>query len=340
MLALAAVVGVVVALASGSGSHQAIAYVTGGVSSVPDVRIADLSGSGARSLGPGTHPLLSPDGSIVAASSSGPVGPALTLYATSGSGARRIGDASRATALATTWSPDSRYLAAILTSANPADDSGSGLVVIDSRTLHVQVVARGPIYGASFAPDGSDRIVYSSASSATISSPVDLHVVGPGGSGATQLTHDGRSLNPVWGRSGIAFDREQLRPAALPAYQVWLMAVDGSRLIQLTNLNAPPLFNGLVPLGFSDGNRLLAQYEGQNTSDAWVIDIGTRQVRQILIDGQPVTAAAVARRGGTALVDLGGYPNPPDQGRIEELPLAGGRAHLLIAHGSQPSWNF
>lgn len=64
-------------------------------------------------------------------------------------------------------------------------------------------------------------------------------MIDPNGSGSHLITRDGRSLNPVWGRVGIAFDHERLRKDAEPASQVWLMASDGSRRRQLTALPFP-----------------------------------------------------------------------------------------------------
>jgi hypothetical protein len=108
----------------------------------------------------------------------------------------------------------------------------------------------------------------------------------------------------------------------------------------VTHLPIPPLLEGLVPIGFSsDGARLLAQYEGQDTSEAWVITPATGGARRLAIAWRAVTGAAISRDGTEALVDLGGYLNPPDAGAVESLPLAGGDPRVLIAHGSQPSWN-
>ena len=311
-----------------------VAYVTGTATSAPSVWLADARGSGARLLGSGARPLLAPDGSLVAASTT----PGLVLYRASGGAAHRYFEDADATAVATAFSPDSRYLAVVLTSTNPASAGPSGLAVIDTNTSAYRIVVRGQIYGASFAPDGSDRIAYASAASAALSAPVDVHVIAADGSGAMQITHDGRSLNPVWGRSGIAFDHERLRPDAEPAYQVWLMASDGSGARRLTAVPVPTLRDGLVPIDFSgDGKLLLAQYEGQDTNQAWLIPVSGGPATPL---GAGLTGAALSRNGDSALVDRGGFLNPPDQGTVEALPLrGGGPPRILAAHGSDPSWN-
>jgi hypothetical protein len=342
IVALAALgIGIGIAVSDGSGpAGPAVAYVTGGAGSVPEVWLTSVGGGAGRRLGNGTQPLLSPNGSLVAASAAASGGAALILYSASGGATHRYFNRAAATASAQAWSPNSRYLAVALSSADPSSDAASGLAVIDTKTYASRIVARGHIYGASFASDGSNRIAYASAASMELSARVNVHVVHADGSASVQITHDGRSLNPVWSGGGIAFDRERIRIRAEPEYQVWVMSPQGAGRRQVTHLPIPPLLEGLVPIGFSsDGARLLAQYQGQDTSQAWVITPATGVARRLAIGGRAVTGAAISRDGTEALVDLGGYLNPPDAGAVESLPLAGGDPRVLIAHGSQPSWN-
>ncbi len=337
-----AVLAVGIGASGGAGStiRPGLAYVTGSAGSAPQVWLAAADGSRRRRLGSGTEPVLSPDGSLVAASTSSSRGSALTLYSASARVLRRFFGGANATAVAQAFSPDSHYLAVVLSSTDPGSDASSGLAVVETKSLSHRIVAHGPIDGASFAPDGSDRIVYASAARLALSARVDVHVVGADGSGRVQLTHDGRSLNPVWGGAAIAFDRELLRSGAAPAYQVWLMRPDGTRRTQLTHLRVPPLLDGLVPIGFSqDGSRLLAEYEGQDTSQAWALTVATRHTRKLEVDGHSVAGASISRSGAAVLVDRGGFLNPPDSGVIESVPFTGGRATPLVAHGAQPSWN-
>lgn len=295
--------------------------------------LANLDGSNARLLGRGSQPLLAPDGSLVAASS----GFELILYPATGDAPRRYFGAAEMTPVAAAFSPDSRYVAVSLSSTKPGSAASSGLAVIDTTTFASRIIVHGQIYGASFAPDHSDRIAYASAASPALSAPVDVHVVRADGSGAVRITSDGRSLNPVWGRVGIAFDHERLRTNAEPAYQVWLMASDGSGRRALTALVIPPLRDGLVPLGFAqDATVLLAEYVGQDTSEAWLLKLSNRRATRLGVD---VTGAALSRDHASVLVDRGGFLNPPNQGVVELLPVSGGRPRVLAAHGSQPSWN-
>jgi hypothetical protein len=326
---------------SGAGSTPAprLAYVTGAQGTTPHVWLTNLRGGGRRRIGPGEDPALSPDGSTIAASSPARSGPALILYAAGGGVIRRLFDSARASAVAQAWSPDSRYLAVVLTSRDPVSAAASGLALIDVKTLTWSLVARGAIYGASFAPDGSDRIAYALASSPALRARVDIYASqGAGAAAPIRLTRDGRSLYPVWGSAGIAYDEERLRRNGAPAYQVWLMGPDGSA--RLTDTRVPPLFDGLVPIAFSGDNAwLLAQYEGLDTSEAWAIDLATRRGRRLEIAGASVTAGATSRSGADALLDRGGFLRAPSDGTVEELPLSGGRPVRLVAHGSEPSWN-
>jgi hypothetical protein len=324
------------------GSTSSVAYVRGTDSSVAAVWMANLDGSHPRRLGGGSQPLLAPDGSLVAATQD----PGIVVYPASGELPHRYYSLAHATAVAKAFSPDSRYVVVALTSTNPTSSAASGLAVIDTTTFSERIIAHGQIYGASFAPDGSQRIAYASAASPALTEPVNVHVVRADGSGAAQITHDGRSLNPIWGPGVIAFDRERLRSQAEPAYQVWDMASDGSGRRPLTTMAIPPLREGLMPIAFSqDGSRLLAEYEGQDTSEAWLLALPSGHAAPL---GSGLTAAALSHDHASVLVDRGGFLSAPDHGVVESIPLTGGPnsylgptapPRVLFRHGSDPSWN-
>jgi hypothetical protein len=276
----------------------------------------------------------------VAASLHATSGPALAIYSAAGALPRRYFEASQDTARAVAWSPDSRYVAVILSSTDPGSSVASSLIVIDTRHYTNRVLAQGVVYGASFAPDGSDRLVYAFATSTAIGARVNLIVTAPDGLRARPVTIDGRSLNPVWGRKGIAFDHEQVRVNAAPAYQLGLIQPDGTGARTLTRLAIPALQNGLVPVAFShDGARLLAEYEGQDTSEAWTLTIADGVLHQLMIGGSSVTGGSITADGARVLVDSGGFLYPPDHGVVESVPFGGGTGQLLVADGSEPSWN-
>ena len=62
-----------------------------------------------------------------------------------------------------------------------------------------------------------------------------------------------------------------------------------------------------MPISFSgDGLRLLAEYEGQDTSQAWLLSLPGGHATPL---GADLTGAALSRDGTGALVDRGGFPN-------------------------------
>jgi hypothetical protein len=313
-----------------------MAFVKGGSTAPPTVWVASGDGTHQRKLAAGDTPRISPDASMVAvANTLRNTGPALTIYASTGAVLHRFFNFAVQNGTPTAWSPDSRYLAVTLYATDPNRKRNYGLAVIDTTTMRARVISHGTIQGASFAPDGSDRIVFAQTGSIDLASPVDVHRCAADGTGCVKLTHDGRSLNPVWGSRGIAYDRERMRHNDNPVYQVWLM--NGSTRTQLTNMHIPTLLSGLVPVQFSaDGNHLLADYAGQDTSEAWALVVSTRRVHQLGIDG--VEPAGISADGGTVLVDSGAFLLTPNQGVIETVAFTGGHKRRL-ARGAEPTWS-
>ena len=313
-----------------------LAYVTGNSGTV---WLANADGTSKQRLGPGSQPVLSPDGSQVAASVFASKGNALVIYRP-GSPTRKYFDARKVTVMPVAWSPLSRYLAVELSSANTGN--GVGLAIVDTVTNTTKTIATGTVCGASFAPQPPDRVVYGRASAKSFcsGSGVNVYSLAVDGTGLTQLTRDGHSMNPVWGAGGIAFDRAKPRRNDFPIVQIWLMKPDGSGLIQLTHTNVPQLVEGLVPLQFSaDGGRLLAVFSGQDTIETWTIEVATKQARHLTVRRLDVIPGGLSRDGSTVLIDFGAFQNPPSAGAVETIPFAGGPVTTLVKHAAEPSWN-
>ncbi|HTZ85511.1 MAG TPA: hypothetical protein VMB05_02490, partial [Solirubrobacteraceae bacterium] len=188
---------------------------------------------------------------------------------------------------------------------------------------------------------GSDEVVYGRAAKQTLTAPVDVYRSNADGSGTVALTRDGRSLFPLWGPSAVAYDRERLRREDAPVYQIWLRSQSGSTR-RLTNVRVRSLVSGLTPFAFSaDGSKLLAQFVGQDTSEAWAVSVPSGRARRLTPRGArlPLQAAGFSSDGSTLLVNVGGVDGPASEGSVATLPFAGGRASVLIAHGSQASWD-
>ncbi len=323
-----------------------LAYVTATASSTANVWVAAANGSEPRLLGPGQQPLLSPNGRSVAVSLFGTTpgvdehGPSIGIYPASGAPVADYLNLETSTATPLAWSPDSRYVAIYMQSNQTVEiAAGSSLDVIDTQTGTVKTIARGAIYGASFARDGSDRLVFALSHSLSPSAPTNLYTSEADGAGLRRITSDGRSLNPVWGPAYIAYDRERTRRLS-PEYQIWLATPAGVRVRQLTRVAAGPLVQGLVPLAFSaSGGRLLAELEGEDTSGAYAVNVSSGRARSVTVHGQMVQGAGISADGSTLLLDAGSFEQPPSHGQIVTVPFAGGRAKVLVAHGSQASWN-
>jgi hypothetical protein len=156
-----------------------LAYVTETATSSSQVWLASATGAEPRRLGLGTQPLLSPNGQLVAVSlfgaSTGPEesGPSIGIFSATGAPTTTYLSLETATATPVAWSPDSRYVAVYRRSNEPVlIAEGSGLDVIDTQTGAVTSIAEGAIDGASFAQDGSDRLVFAMSHSLSPSAPV------------------------------------------------------------------------------------------------------------------------------------------------------------------------
>lgn len=314
---------------AGAAVPAKLAYVTGLADTHPIVHVANADGSGAIALGTGVDALISPTGASVAI---------VTPYTRSGTSlvVRPAGGGTARTLVRTgnsigplVWSPDGSLLAVVVNTTR--------LVVIDVMTGSRHTVARGQIQGASFSPDGSS-IAYARSRSARLSAPVNVFVAAADGSRAHAITHDGRSLYPLWSPSRIAYTHERLRRADAPVYQLRTMRPDGSGVRQLTHLRIPRLLSGLTATAWSaDGSRLLAEYGGQDTSEAWTVDVRSGRARDLTGSFDGVIGQDLSADGSTVLVQRGFFDDPRHQS-VATIPFRGGRATVLVRHGSEPSW--
>jgi Tol biopolymer transport system component len=306
-----------------------LAYITGLAGTHPAVMVADVDGSGAVRVGTGVDALISPDGASVAIVTPYTRRGTSLVVAPAGGGAARTLVRASDSLSPLAWSPDATRLLLTLNTTR--------LVVVDVASGARQVVARGQIQGASFSPDGT-QIAFARAKSARLSARVNVFVAQADGSGAHAITHDGRSLLPQWGPSQIAFSHERLRRMDAPIYQLRVMRPDGGGVRQLTHMRIPRLLSGLTATAWSaDGSRLLAEYGGQDTSEAWTVDVRSGRARDLTGRFDGVIGAGLSADGSTVLVQRGYFDDPQHQS-VATIPFAGGRATVLVRHGSDPSW--
>ncbi len=333
-------------LAPSPPPQPTIAYVTQSGTSPALVWTMLSDGSQKKSLGEGFSPQISPSGQQVAVSlfgaGSSETGPALGVYSTAGAPLQTYLSLKGETAQPLSWSADGRYLAVdVQSTALKRGARLSGLGILDTQSSKLSMIAHGQLFGASFAPNGSDEVVYGLARSQSLTARVNIYRAKPDGSGRVALTRDGRSLFPLWGPGAIVYDRERLRRQDAPVYQLWLRPSKG-KTRRLTNVRVRSLVSGLIPVAFSaDGSKLLAQFVGQDTSEAWTVRIPSGRAHRLTPKGArlPLEAAGISTDGSTLLVNEGGVAGPASEGRVATLPFAGGRSTVLVTHGAQASWN-
>jgi Tol biopolymer transport system component len=329
-------------IAGRSASDPAlVAYETDPLSGTAGVWLTNTDGTDKRELGTGDSPRVAPNGAYVAAviPAEGEDGSAqVVIYPTSDPSPADFVLAAQSVQILAI-SPDSKYLAIFVT--NSSTSSAGELAMLESSTGALTPVARGVIAGASFNPNGSDELVYGRYSSSTLSpkTPVNLYAWSPAGSTTRQLTHDGHSLNPVWGAEGIAYDHERLRrqrPFYGDAFQIWLLAPSGSTR-QLTNVPVNELATGLVPVAFSSsGTRLLAEYEQQDVPEAYTVLVPSGRARRVLVPGYSIVlGVGISAEGGTIFAEGFAY----GKNELVTIPFGGGRTRLLTkGRISEASW--
>lgn len=313
----------------------------------PSVWSAADDGSGARRLAPGSNPRISPSGEVVAFLHQGKGGsaqPELMLVPADGSAPVSELAAGWREISTFDWSPDSASIAAVL----GPELGPKRLVLIDVVSGAQQTIARGFFSGVSFAPEGG-QLVYGRAASEDFPPRSDvyrydvpigqpLRVAEP-----VRLTHDQRSLDPLWGPTGkVVFVRQlgakQRRYG--PKNELYLMNPAGKQVRRLTQTKVGPLLLGLSPTDWSsNGKRLLAQFGGQDTSYAVTVNPRTGAQRPLIeATEQGFAGAALSADGKLVLGASGGFEPGPDHD-VATVPYGGGKLTVLAKNAFEPNWS-
>jgi WD40 repeat protein len=325
--------------ALGAAVTPRIAYVTETNSGPPMGVLANANGSGARILGKGSLPTISPNGQLVSLGTQGGNHPSLLVYSSAGKVVGKFFNGKQVAVGGFAWSADSRYLAVGLTDVNTVNKIGrSGLAIIDTQTDKTYMVAHGMVSGLSWSPSG-DSVVFGLSSSPNFSGGWNLYTSGPNTISLDKITTNNNSLNPVWGKLGIAYDQRTNRGKnSSPRYQITLL--NGSHLTQITHLKLTFLQDGLVPVAVSaNGADMIADFVGEDTSIAYTVNLKTHAVAQVKVGHQSVTPGGISQNGKRVLVVVGGFEQPASAGKVETVPFGGGKATVIVAHGDFPSWN-
>jgi hypothetical protein len=215
------------------------------------------------------------------------------------------------------------------------------LEVVDTTTGQATASDHGIVEGASFAPSEPDRLVFGLGQSMEFSQPQNLWTMPADGSAApAQLTRDGHSIDPVWGSRGVVFVsyRGRGRDKA-PLYR--LMMRSGAATKSIATVNAGGLISGLEPVAVSsDGRRLVAQLVGEDTVQAYSVNLVNHRVHAYTVKSrQEVSGFGISRDGRQVLISYGGFEGPSTHAKIAAVPFGGGKAKVLVTGGDFPSWN-
>jgi Tol biopolymer transport system component len=326
------------AAAAGTGATAGLAYETGGTTGRSKVVIANGNGGDPRALASGGIPSLAPNGRAVAFNTeSGKVG--LYVYSAAGKLTGKFFSTKQVEVNQITWSHDSRYIAVALTDVNATTTIGkSGLAIVDTDTGTATTVAHGQVSGISWAP-ATDTLVFGLTKSGNQIGSYNLYKFSPGASSPSAVTSDNRSFNPVWGKLGIAYDSFRNRKGYAPVFEIWLMNGAGHST-QITHTKPGLLVDGLVPLSVSaNGQRMIAAFEGEDTYEAYAVNLQSHAASLVKVSGGYPTPFGISKNGKRLLIDVGGFMNPPNDGKVASLPFGGGTPTILSAHGDFPSWN-
>ncbi|HKA67473.1 MAG TPA: hypothetical protein VKG03_06155 [Solirubrobacterales bacterium] len=333
---LGALVAATALLALPAAAEATLTYVKNPLH--PVVYAAADNGSGAHKIGSGRSPRVSPDGQLIAYLHEG-AGHAqeLKLVAASGAGSQTLMVGWQDT-FYLAFSPDSTTIAAL----RGPELGKRKLVLIDLATGAQRTVANGYFSGFSFSPEG-DELVYARAGSESFPPHSDVYRVSASGGKPVRITHDRRSQDPLWGPGGKIVFVKQLGAKKRkygPKNELFLMNPNGSGQKRLTHTKVGPLVQGLFPTQWSaNGKRLLAEFEGQDTSYAVTVDPQTGAQRPLdKVGQQGFVGTALSVDGKTVLGFTGGFEPGPSHD-VATVPYGGGRVKPLVKDAFEPDWS-
>jgi Tol biopolymer transport system component len=313
----------------------------------PAVFVANDNGSAARKVGSGSNPRISPDGQTIVFYRLGKGNqPADLMVVAAAGGAPKKLASGWQDPFVFAWSSDSTTIAVLL----GPDVGKQRLTTIEIATGTQRTIARGYFSGAGFSPQSSLQLVYAMAASESFPPRSDIYridLLPPGAVSVAPvlphpLTSDHRSSSPLWGLNRIVFVKhlgEKSRKYG-PKNDLFLINPNGKQVKRLTHTKVDPLLSGLSPTEWSaSGNRLLAEFGGQDTSYAVTVNPKTGAERALTKEREVgFVGTALSKDGSTVLGSLGGFEPGPGH-RVVSIPYAGGKPKVLAGNASEPDWS-
>lgn len=337
------VLALVVLLVIPAAAQATLTYVRNPLN--PQVFVANDDGSGAVKVGPGRAPHVAPNGEAVVYLREGPKNAQEMKLAPVAGPTRTLMTGWRESANFA-WSPDSKTIAAL----RGPEIGKSNLVLIDVASGKQSVVTTGYFGGVSFSPD-STEIAYSRSGSENYPPRSDVFrfpvpipgVVNVRAPEPIRLTADHRSSDPLWGPTGqIVFVKtvEARKRKYGPKNELFLMNPQGKQVKRLTNTKVPQLLQGLFPTDWSaDGTRLLAEFQGQDTSYAATVNPKTGAQRPVAeVGGNGFVGTALSADGKQVLGFTGGF-DPSGGHKVATVPYSGGKPKILAKNALEPDWS-
>jgi Tol biopolymer transport system component len=314
----------------------------------PTVYVANDNGSGARKVGLGSNPRVSPDGQTIVFYRLGKGNqPADLMVASASGGAPKKLLSNWQDPFVFAWSSDSSTIAVL---RGPAVGK-QRLVTVDLASGQQHTIDQGYFSGVSFAPGGSEQLVYAKATSENFPPRSDVYridILPPGAVGVAaeepqQLTTDHRSLDPLWGpNEKIVFVKhlgEKSRKYG-PKNDLFLMNPNGKGVKRLTHTKVGPLLSGLDPTAWSaSGKQLLAEFGGQDTTYAVTVNPKTGAERALTKERETgFVGTAISGNGKLVLGSLGGFEPGPGH-KVVSIPYKGGKPKVLANNASEADWS-
>jgi hypothetical protein len=326
---LTILLGGVLLLGAAAPAQAKLVYIKEPASERPRVFVAEDDGTRARQIGVGTMPTVSADGRWVAWAAPGPLERVMLRRSDRSRKARQLTRSSQVSQLR--FSPDSKQLGMAL---------AGRLSVHDIPTRTTFNAASGMIRGFSFSPDSKSVVYGTSGRSDAVDAQSDLYAIEFDAGPRQRITRDRKSLNPLWGASGIVHDRQKAREGDVPSYNLFEVQPDGGSLRRITALRIPSLLSGLVPIELSaDGSRLLAQFIGQDTGVGFAVNPrtgGTRSLGRDMENG--FLGFDISADGQTVLGHTGG-PDPTQRHDVVTMPWGGGEPTVVVRRAAFPDWS-